>query len=98
MSPPRGRPEEGSLPLGGTARSAQGASPNIAIVNGRVIDPATAFDKVAGVYIEDGRIAAIGRAPERLKIDRTIDAKGLIVAPGLVDLCARLGEPGHEVR
>ena len=63
---------------------------NIAIVNGRVIDPATAFDKVAGVYVEDGRIAAIGRAPERFKIDRTLDAKGLIVAPGLVDLCARL--------
>ncbi len=69
---------------------------NIAIVNGRVIDPATSFDKVAGVYVEAGRIAAIGRAPERFKIDRTLDAKGLIVAPGLVDLCARLGEPGHE--
>ena len=69
---------------------------NIAIVNGRVIDPATGFDKVAGVYIEDGRIAAIGRAPEHFKVDRTLDAKGLVVAPGLVDLCARLGEPGHE--
>ncbi|MDQ3446470.1 MAG: dihydroorotase [Pseudomonadota bacterium] len=96
MSPPPGRPKEGSLPLGGTARSAQGASTNIAIVNGRVIDPATGFDQVAGVYIADGKIAAIGRAPEHFKADRTLDARGLIVAPGLVDLCARLGEPGHE--
>ena len=69
---------------------------NVAIVNGRVIDPATRFDDVAGVYIEGGRIAAIGRAPERFKIDRTLDARGLIVAPGLVDLCARLREPGSE--
>ncbi len=68
----------------------------IAIVNGRVIDPASGFDQVGGVYIEDGRIAAIGRAPAHFKAQRTVDAKGLIVAPGLVDLCARLREPGHE--
>ena len=102
MSPPPGRPKEGAgpadcaageveqtSPLGGTARSAQGASTNIAIVNGRVIDPATGFDQVADVYIADGQIAAIGRAPERFKANRTLDARGLIVAPGLVDLCAR---------
>ena len=69
---------------------------NIALINGRVIDPATSFDEVAGIYLEAGRIAAIGSAPKDFKADRTIDAKGLIVAPGLVDLCARLGEPGHE--
>ena len=68
----------------------------VAIVNGRVIDPATRFDKVAGVYIADGRITAIGAAPEGFKPERTLDAKNLIVIPGLVDLCARLGEPGHE--
>jgi len=68
----------------------------IAIINGHVIDPASGFDKVAGVYIEGGQIAAIGRAPEHFKAERTVDAKGLIVAPGLVDLCARLREPGHE--
>ena len=68
----------------------------IAIINGQVIDPASGFDKAAGVYIEGGQIAAIGRAPEHFKAERTVDAKGLIVAPGLVDLCARLREPGHE--
>ena len=61
---------------------------NIAIVNGRVIDPATRFDEVAGVYIADGQIAAIGRAPERFKIDRTLDAQGL-------DRCAG---PGRSMR
>ncbi|MDQ3189412.1 MAG: dihydroorotase [Pseudomonadota bacterium] len=69
---------------------------NIAIVNGRVIDPTSGFDEVAGVYIADGRIAAIGRVPDSFKPDCTLDAKNLIVAPGLVDLCARLREPGHE--
>lgn len=68
----------------------------IAIESGRVIDPASGFDETAGVFIEQGRIAAIGRAPAGFKADRTLNAKGLIVAPGLVDLCARLNEPGRE--
>ncbi|MGH6612355.1 MAG: dihydroorotase [Burkholderiaceae bacterium] len=68
----------------------------VAIVNGRVIDPASSFDESAGVYIVDGRITALGRAPPRFNADRTLDARGMIVAPGLVDLCARLREPGHE--
>ena len=71
---------------------------NVAIVNGRVIDPATRFDDVAGVYIEGGRIAAIGRAPERFKIDRTLDAKGLIVAPGLVDYARACANPATRAR
>ena len=68
----------------------------IAIVNGRVIDPASELDGRGGVYIEDGRISAVGHAPLRFKADRTIEADDLIIVPGLVDLCARLGEPGHE--
>jgi dihydroorotase len=68
----------------------------IAIVNGRVIDPASNFDARAGVFVEDGRISAMGDAPARFKPDRTIDVAGCIVVPGLVDICARLGEPGHE--
>ena len=69
---------------------------NVAIVDGSVIDPASGLDQEAGVYVEGGRIVAIGRAPKNFKPDRTLDAKGLIVAPGLVDLCARLREPGCE--
>lgn len=68
----------------------------IAIVNGRVIDPASGFDEVASVFIDDGKIAAINSTPRGFAADRTLDAKGLIVAPGLVDLCARLREPGRE--
>ncbi len=68
----------------------------LAILNGRVIDPAAGLDRVAGVYIADGRIAAIGAAPDGFVADRTIDARGLIVAPGLIDLCARMREPGVD--
>jgi len=68
----------------------------LAIVNGRVADPASGHDAMADVAIVDGRIAAIGAAPPGFKPDRIIDARGLIVAPGLVDLCARMREPGAE--
>jgi len=66
------------------------------IQNGRVIDPASGFDKVADVAIAAGRIVAIGQAPADFVPNRTINAAGCIVAPGLVDLAARLGEPGGE--
>ena len=66
------------------------------IQNGRVIDPASGFDKVADVAIAAGRIVAIGQAPADFVPNRTISAAGCIVAPGLVDLAARLGEPGGE--
>ncbi|MGE5338794.1 MAG: dihydroorotase, partial [Gemmatimonadota bacterium] len=69
---------------------------NLAIVRGRVIDPASGHDAVADVFVADGRIAAIGAAPAGFKAERTIDARGLVVAPGLVDLCARMREPGAE--
>jgi dihydroorotase len=68
----------------------------IAIRNGRVIDPASKFDGRADVFLDDGRIAAIGSAPYGFAPDRTLDVSGLIVAPGLVDLCARMREPGAD--
>ncbi len=69
---------------------------NIIIKNGRVIDPASSFDAVSDVYIQDGVIVAVGSHKGEFKADRTLDAKGLVVAPGLVDLMARLKEPGYE--
>lgn len=73
---------------------------NILIQNGRVIDPASGFDHTADVAVADGHIVAIVKAGEKLpanfKAEHTIDAKGCIVAPGLVDLQARLREPGYE--
>lgn len=67
----------------------------ILIKNGRLIDPASNLDRVGDVAIANGRIVHIGEVAS-FDADRTLDATGLIVAPGLVDLCARLREPGHE--
>jgi len=69
---------------------------NILIKQGRVINPATLFDQVTDLAIAEGRIVSVGAAPDGFKPDQTIDASGLVVAPGLVDLAARLREPGHE--
>ena len=68
----------------------------ILIQNGRVIDPASGTDKTADVAIAAGRIVAIGQAPADFSPNRTLNAAGCIVAPGLVDLAVRLREPGHE--
>jgi dihydroorotase len=68
----------------------------ILIRNGRVIDPASNRDEIADVAIAAGRIAAIGSAPADFQPQATVDARGCIVAPGLVDLAARLREPGYE--
>ena len=66
------------------------------IQNGRVIDPASGFDQTGVVAIAAGRIVAIGQAPDGFTPNSVIDAKGCIVAPGLVDLAASLREPGQE--
>lgn len=69
---------------------------NIHIKNGRLIDPKNNIDAQQDVYISAGKIAAIGSAPAGFVADKVIDASGLIVAPGLIDLAARLREPGYE--
>ncbi|HEY3487362.1 MAG TPA: dihydroorotase [Gammaproteobacteria bacterium] len=71
---------------------------NLAILNGRLLNPADKTERTANLYIENGRIAAIGTAPQNFRAAETIDAKGLIICPGLIDLCARLREPGHEYK
>ena len=63
------------------------------IRNGRVIDPASGRDAAADVFVSEGRISE-----EFPKADRVIDAKGLVVAPGFIDLAARLREPGYEYK
>ena len=68
----------------------------ILIRNGRVIDPASNFDQVCNVAIDAGRVLAIGPVAADFLPTRVIDASGCIVMPGLVDLAARLREPGHE--
>ena len=65
---------------------------NLHIKNGRVIDPATGKDGSGDLFVSDGKLS------EKTKPDRVIDAKGLVVAPGLIDLSARLREPGYEYK
>ena len=71
---------------------------NILISNGRVVDPANRTDAVQDLYVAGGKIVALGAAPEGFTAERTIDASGLVVAPGFIDLAARLREPGFEYR
>ncbi|NML43061.1 dihydroorotase [Ramlibacter sp. G-1-2-2] len=68
----------------------------ILIKNGRVIDPARNFDEFCEVALAAGRVISVGNIPEGFSPNRVIDARGCIVAPGLVDLAVRLREPGHE--
>ena len=68
------------------------------IRGGRVIDPKNRVDRVATLYIAAGKIVAIGDAPSGWTANRTVDAKGLVVCPGFVDLSARLREPGFEYK
>ena len=68
----------------------------ILIKNGRVIDPASKFDAVCDVAIGTGRIFSIGHTATDFAANKVIDATGCIVCPGLIDLSARLREPGYE--
>ena len=68
------------------------------IKGARVIDPAGGLDEVCDLHLADGRILAAGQAPDGFEPDRTLDAAGLVAAPGLIDLGARLQESAGESR
>ena len=68
------------------------------IKSGRVIDPKNRVDAKQDVFIADGKIAALGKAPAGFRAERTIAADALVVCPGLIDLSARLREPGFEYK
>ena len=63
--------------------------------NGRVIDPANGRDEVGDILIRDGQIVPIGSLGDK-KADKVIDATGLIVVPGLIDMHVHLRQPGGE--
>ena len=68
----------------------------ILIRGGHVVDPANRVDREADVGVAGGRVLFVGEATAGFEPDWTIDASGHWVLPGLVDLCARLREPGEE--
>jgi dihydroorotase len=71
-------------------------SEQLLIKGGRLVDPASGTDAVLDLTIREGKIATLGALPDGFVPDRVIDAQGLVVAPGFVDLAARFREPGFE--
>lgn len=70
---------------------------NILIQNGRIIDPASNRDEVADVYVAEGKVVAIGKDLNQMA-EKVIDATGLFVMPGFIDLHVHLREPGLEYK
>ncbi|MGW8183858.1 MAG: dihydroorotase [Burkholderiales bacterium] len=68
----------------------------IHIKGGRLVDPKSGVDVKRDVYIAAGKIVGLGEAPAGFSPNRVIEAGNLVVCPGLVDLAARLREPGFE--
>ena len=69
---------------------------SILIKGGRVIDPASGLDAIADVAVADGRVVGIQTIPADFRPSHILEASACVVAPGLIDLAARLREPGHE--
>lgn len=70
----------------------------IQIKNGRLVDPKNGIDTITDIFLTAGKVVALGEAPAAYQANRVIDATGLVVCPGLVDLAARLREPGYEYK
>ncbi len=70
----------------------------IHIRNGRVVDPRSGTDAVHDIYIAAGKVVAMGGSQSDFRANQTIDASRLVVCPGIVDLSARLREPGFEYK
>ena len=74
-------------------------SPPVLVRKGRLIDPAQRRDFQGDVLVVNGEIAGLERAIERIPDGcRVIDASGLVVSPGFIDLHAHLREPGFEYK
>ena len=75
-------------------------SGSFVVTNARILDPASNSDRTGALLVQDGRIAGIsdGAAPGAPEGATRYDAKGRLVAPGLIDMRVFTGEPGHEYR
>lgn len=72
------------------------SEPDLAIVGGRVIDPESKMDRIADIFIRDKMIQRIEKPKSKFGAKETINAKGMIVAPGFIDMHTHLREPGRE--
>lgn len=76
-------------------------NPPLALLNARLIDPVTLVETRGGVLVRDGRISATGAGVTKANVGsnfKIVDCGGDVVAPGLVDMQAFVGEPGAEYR
>ena len=73
---------------------------DVLILNGRLVDPASGVDAERDLLLRDGRVAAVEMpgALKGVKAKETIDAAGMVVAPGLVDVHVHLREPGQTYK
>lgn len=69
---------------------------SLAIHNARLVIPNLETDEVGSIYIKNNKVLAVGRKPRGFEAKTTIDAKGLVLMPGIVDLGVRLGKGGEE--
>lgn len=65
------------------------------LTDGRLFCPTTHRNEIADIHLDQGKILAIGQAPQYFKADQVMSLSGHYVFPGLVDLCARFREPGQ---
>jgi dihydroorotase len=68
---------------------------SLLIRGGRLIDPKNKRDGVMDVFVQDGKVASVGKGLKQ-KAERMIDARGLVVSPGLIDMHVHFREPGRE--
>lgn len=81
-----------------TGRMAEGQPKAFSLVGARLVDPWSGVDREGDLHVADGRIVGVGAAPEGFQAERVIEAKGLVLSPGFVDLSARLREPGFQYK
>jgi dihydroorotase len=79
--------------------TAKNQTPSLLIKGGHLIDPAAKIDAPMDILLRDGRVVEVG-LPNKLRgsVDEKFDARGLIVAPGFIDLHVHLREPGQSYK
>ncbi|MCA9602129.1 MAG: dihydroorotase, partial [Myxococcales bacterium] len=73
-------------------------NPRITLRGARVLDPASGIDRIDDLHLAQGRVLALGAAPDGFEAELNIDLSGRWLMPGLIDLAARMREPGFEYR